>query len=160
MIKKIIIIVILLNLGLITTLAQKNNQSKKSREVMIYLLKEIGDDDKDDPENPLWLFPVKRKVNVDNPIVGTLKTLVKGATKSEELRKYHGSTFGIQFVSVSLKNGELIARFSMAKSVSFGGDSGPSIFREAVRKTSMQFKQVKKVIIYVNGVVDDGNEEY
>lgn len=157
---KFLIAIILINAGFITAFAQNNKELKKLREVKIYLLKEIGDDEKNDPENPLWLFPVKRLVNADSPLTGSLKALVKGETKAEELRKYHSSTFGIKFVSVSVKNGEVIARFTIPKNVSFSGDNGLSIFREAVRKTAMQFKEVKKVSIYLNGVKDDGNEEY
>lgn len=158
MIKKIIIITILLNIGLISVFAQKNSPPQQKREVTIYLLKEIGDDEKYDPENPLWLFPVKRQVSGNAPLSDALKALVKGASKQEEKRKYHSSTFGIKFVSVSLKNGEVIARFTMPKSVSFSGDNGPSIFKEAVRKTAMQFKEVKKVIVSLDGETDFGTE--
>ena len=159
MFRKIILIIILLNLGLINVFAQKQSQPKKLREVAIYLLREPGDNEEYDSNNPLWLFPVKRQVNANEPLVGTMKVLVKGATKAEERRKYHSSTFGIKFVSLSLKNGILTARFTMPKTASFGGDLSPSIFEEAVRKTAIQFKEVKKVIVSLDGVTDFGTED-
>ena len=78
MIGKFIIVVILLNLGLISAFAQKSAATRKSREVTVYLLKELDGSEEYDPENPLWLFPVKRKANADNPISGALKALVGG----------------------------------------------------------------------------------
>jgi spore germination protein GerM len=107
----------------------------------------------------LWLFPVKRQVNADAPLANALKALVKGATKAEERPKYHSSTFGIKFVSVSLKSGVVLARFTMPKRASFSGDNRPSIFREAVRKTAMQFKEVKKVIVSLDGDTNFGGED-
>lgn len=151
MIRKIIIILILLNLSLITAFAQKSKSSKKSREVTIYLLRELEGNEEYNPENPLWIFPVKRKVNADSPLASSLKALVKGATKAEERQKYFSSTFGIRFLSVSLREGKAIARFTMPKTASFGGDNSEFIFKEAVRKTAMQFKEVKEVVVCLDG---------
>lgn len=151
MIRNFIIIVMLLNLGLITTFAQKSKHLQKSREVTIYLLKEADYNEEYDPENPLGIFPVKRKVNADNPIFGTLKALVKGANRAEERRKYHSSTFGIQFLSVNLQKGKATAHFTMPETASFGGDNSVFIFKEAVRKTVMQFKVVKEVVVCLDG---------
>lgn len=158
LITKFLISVILINsIFTIVGFAQKNSPQK--REVTIYLLKELNGDEEYDENNPLWLFPVKRQVDAKNPIIGAMKALVKGETKAEERRKYHSSTFGIKFVSLSLKNGVLTARFTMTKTASFSGDLSPDIFQEAVRKTGMQFKEVKKVVVSLDGITDFDDED-
>lgn len=160
MIKKIIIVAILINSGFITAFAQNTKEPKKVREVKIYLLKEIEENDEYDPNNPLGLFSVNRQVDAAAPLAGALKALVKGATKQEERRqKLFTSTFGIRLVSVKLTNGVVLARFTMPKTASFSGDNGPFIFQEAVRKTAVQFKEVKKVIVCLDGQKNFGLED-
>ena len=90
---KIILITILLNLGFMTVFAQKRGQPKDQREVTIYLLRELEGNEPYDPDNPLWLFPVKRRIDARTPLAGALRVLVKGATKEEQRRKYFSSTF-------------------------------------------------------------------
>ncbi|HRH44650.1 MAG TPA: hypothetical protein PKY82_23640 [Pyrinomonadaceae bacterium] len=157
---KFLIAIILINSGFITAFAQNNKKPKKLYEVKIYLLKEIEETDQYDPENPLGLFAVKRQVDAATPLAGALKALVKGATKQEERRqKLFISTFGIRFVSVNLTDGVVLARFTMPKTASFSGDNGPFIFEEAVRKTAVQFKEVKKVIVCLDGQKNFGLED-
>ena len=148
---KIILITILLNLGFMTVFAQKRGQPKDQREVTIYLLRELEGNEPYDPDNPLWLFPVKRRIDARTPLAGALRVLVKGATKEEQRRKYFSSTFGIRFISVTLENGQALARFTMPKTASFSGDNSESIFKEAVRKTAEQFKEVKEIVVCLDG---------
>lgn len=157
MTKFLISVILISSVFVIGAFAQKNGTQK--REVTIYLLREPEENEEYDPNNPLSIYPVKRQVNADNPIVGAMKALVKGETKAEEQRKYHSSTFGIKFLSLSLKKGVLTTRFTMPKTASFSGDLSPDIFQEAVRKTGIQFKEVKKVIVSLDGATNFGGED-
>lgn len=154
LITKFLIGAILINLGFIIAFAQKKEPTDQ-REVLIYLHKPNGIYDATDLN---FFFPVKRLVDSNSPLAGALKELVKGPTEEEENLEIESTTYGIQFVSVSLKNGKVLARFTMPESARFSGENSPFIFEEAVKRTAMQFKGVKKVVVCLDGESNFGSE--
>lgn len=155
-ITQILSVAILIALGFTFAQAQKRAAPKKLREVKIYLVKWT---EEYDPNNPAYLFAVKRKVDAASPLHGALEALTRGETRREEKRGLDSGTFGIQFVSVKLKNGTAVARFTMPETASFSGDNSPFYFIAAVEKTALQFRAVKKVVVCLDGEVDFWRED-
>jgi hypothetical protein len=153
---QILSVAILITLGFASVQTQKRTAPKKLREVKIYLVKAT---EEYDPKNPANLFPVKRQVNAASPLRGALEALMRGETESEEKRGLYAATFGIQFVSVRVKNGTALARFTMPETASFAGTNSPIYFIESVEKTALQFPQVKKVVVCLDGIIDFWRED-
>lgn len=140
--------------------AQKKRDSKQNRrDVKIYLVKEISENGDYDPQNPANLFPVKRRVDAADPLGGALQSLTKGETRAEEKRGLSSGTFGIRFVSVSVENGTALARFTVPENVSFSGENWTLYFIKAVERTALQFPEVKKVSVCLDGELDFGLED-
>jgi hypothetical protein len=135
---------------------KKSTQPKKMREVEIYLVKAS---EEYDPKNPANLFHVKRRVDAATPLRGALEALMRGETESEEKRGLYAATFGIRFVSVTIKNGTALARFTMPETASFAGTNSPIYFIESVKKTALQFRQVKKIVVCLDGMIDFWRED-
>jgi hypothetical protein len=116
------------------------------KEVKIYLWKP-----NDDSKDSLGLFPVNRLVEAEAPLDATLRALFAGATDKEEQQGFSDSTFGMKFEGVTLRNGLAIVRFSQPKGQTNYGSLGPSIFAEAIERSSRQFPTVKKVQVCAVG---------
>ena len=143
--------------GVLAAQAQKKTAvTKKLREVNIYLVKE---DAEYDPNNLANLFPVRHRVDARAPLAATLRTLMRGETAHEQKRRLFAPTFGIQFVSVALKDGAALARFTMPEGAAFSGTNSPLYFIAAVEKTALQFPEVKKVTVCLDGIVDFWRED-
>jgi spore germination protein GerM len=156
-IKRIFAIAILMTCTLTAAQAQKKTTAeKKLREVKIYLVKE---DAEYDPNNLADLFPVRRRVDARAPLAATLKSLMRGETAQEQKRSLFAPTFGIQFVSVTIKDGTALARFTMPDGAAFSGTNSPLYFIAAVEKTALQFPGVKKVTVCLDGIIDFWRED-
>ena len=156
-IRRILAIAILTACAFTATQAQKKPTSaKKLRAVNIYLVKQNAEYD---PNNLANLFPVRRKVDARAPLAATLKALMSGETAREQKRSLSAPTFGIQFVSVTLKDGMALARFTMPEGAAFSGTNSPLYFIAAIEKTALQFPEVKKVTVCLDGIVDFWSED-
>jgi hypothetical protein len=127
----------------------------KTQEANIYLLK-TGEEN---AKYPLGLVAVKRQVDRRSPLRSALEILTDGATVEEaEKQNLASSTWGIKLVSVRIKNRTAYTYFTMPEEARFSGDGAPFIFEEAVKKTVMQFRGVKRVVVCLNGILDFGSE--
>jgi spore germination protein GerM len=151
---KILAVAILLTASILPTQAQSSSP-KKTVEVKIYLLKTGADNAK----YPSGLFAVKRNIDRKSPLRSALETLTEGATAEEAEQNLASSTFGIKLVSVRIKNKTAYTRFTMPEEARFPGDNAPFIFQEAVEKTALQFRGVKKVVVCLDGELDFGSED-
>jgi spore germination protein GerM len=142
-----------------STSAKSTRAKQKQRLVRVYLMR--YQEDYSDPENPLNLFPVSRRVNAAAPLDPTLKVLLAGPTAAEKARGYRDISYGIKLVSVNINGETARANFTMPPGASFSGDLSPDTFAEAVRLTAMQFRGVKKVVVCLDGTVPsaDGSGE-
>ena len=141
----------------LTALSAAQAQRKKSSnliDVKIYAAKELVDESKYDSNNPSNMQPVRRRVDAKSPLRGALLALTRGLTPAEERQGFASVMFGIRFLSVRLENGTAHAYFTMPKDASFGGDLGPVIFRDAVERTALQFPNVKKVEVCLDGILN------
>ena len=108
---------------------------------------------------PSGLFEVKRTVNAKSPLRSALEILTVGPTAAEEKNNLTSSTFGIKLVSVRIKNKTAYTSFTMSDGAAFPGENAPFIFIEAVEKTALQFKGVKKVVVCLDGILNFGSED-
>ena len=134
----------------------KKISNAQSREVKVYFLKDPYDNS--DPKNPGGLGAVTRKVSAKSPLRGALLALTGGPTAAEEKRGYASSTWGIKLLSVKIKNGTAYTYFTMPEGAMFSGDNSPFIFEDAVEKTALQFPNVRKVVVCLDGILDFGSE--
>jgi len=148
-----ILVLAIISIGGLTTAAIAQ---EKTREANIYLLK-TGETNAD---YPFGLVAVKRQVERRSPLRSALEILTNGATaEEEEKQNLASSTWGIKLVSVRIKNRTAYTYFTMPDEARFSGDGAPFIFGEAVRKTAMQFPNVKRVVVCLDGILDFGSED-
>jgi hypothetical protein len=149
-----IIIVLLLLLFAVGVRAQSRRQEKLTT-VKIYLLKTGANYES---KYPSGLFMVKRKFGGKSPLRSALEILTGGATDEEAKQNVASSTFGIKLVSVRIKNKTAYTRFTMSGGAAFPGENAPFIFKEAVEKTALQFRAVKRVVVCLDGILDFWSE--
>lgn len=124
-------------------------------EVNIFLMKSgEGFDSEVSEENPFGLIAVKRTVNAKSPLRNALLALTGKLTQKEKSRNLHSAVWGIELVSVKVKDGTAYTYFIMPFEAKFSGDNAPEIFRNAVEKTARQFPSVKKVEVCLDGILD------
>jgi hypothetical protein len=138
--------------------AQAQRKSAGLMDVKIYVAKELENEADYDAKNPSNLVPVKRRVNAKSPLRNTLIALTNGLTRAEERQNLVSVMFGIKFVSVRLENGTAYTYFTMPEGASFSGDLSPLIFKDAVERTALQFTNVKKVQVCLDGILDFWSE--
>ncbi len=129
---------------------------EKMQEVKIYLRKTGADYASQHPSG--W-FEVKRAVDAKSPLRSALEILTVGSTADEEKNNLSSSTFGIELVSLRIKNKTAYTSFTMSGGAAFPGENAPFIFIEAVEKTALQFKGVKKVVVCLDGVLNFWSED-
>ncbi len=134
----------------------KKISNAQSKAVKVYFLKDPYDNS--DPKNPGGLGAVTRKVSAKSPLRGALLALTAGPTAAEEKRGYASSTWGIKLLSVKIKDGTAYTYFTMPEGAMFSGDNSPFIFEDAVEKTALQFPNVRKVVVCLDGILDFGSE--
>lgn len=139
--------------------AQAQRKGKSNlMDVKIYAAVELTDESKYDSNNPSNMQPVKRRVDARSPLRNTLIALTRGLTPAEERQGFVSVMFGIKFLSVRLENGTAYAYFTMPEGAMFSGDLSPVIFRDAVERTALQFPNVKKVEVCLDGVLNFWDE--
>ncbi len=152
-----LIIALLIVLGSSFAAAQKKaSQTKKLRAVDVYFVKKS---EEYDPKNPANLFAVRRRIDARMSLAGALNALMRGATKQEEKRGLFAPTYGIRLVSVMLNEGTAMARFTMPETAQFSGTNSAIYFIKAVEQTVLQFPEVKRVTVCLNGTVDFWRED-
>jgi hypothetical protein len=142
-------------LGSLTAGAQRS-PAAQTKEVKIYFLKNPYDNS--DPDNPGGLGAVTRKVNAKSPLRSALLALTGGPTKAERARGFESSTWGIKLLSVKIKGETAYTYFTMPEGAMFSGDNSPFVFEDAVKKTALQFPNVRKVVVCLDGILDFGSE--
>ncbi len=135
--------------------AQKASNSNL-KEVKIYLMKFPYDNS--DDKNPYSLSPVTRRVNAKSPLRAALVALTEGPTAAEKEKGFESPTYGIQLLSVKIKRGVAYTYFTMPEGARFSGEGSPFIFQNAVEKTALQFPNVRKVVVCLDGILDFGSE--
>jgi hypothetical protein len=148
-------------IALLTVSGAAQAQRKPASSMMtvnIYVAREMEDDAAYDEKNPHNLVAVKRRVNAKSPLRNTLKSLTGGVTRAEEKQNLFSAMFGIRFLSVRLENGTAYTYFTMPEGATFSGDGSPFVFQDAVERTALQFPQVKKVVVCLDGILDFGSE--
>jgi spore germination protein GerM len=128
----------------------------QTKEVKIYLMKFPYDNS--DNKNPHSLQPVTRRVSAKSPLRAALISLTDGPTAAEKEQGFDSPTYGIKLLSVKTKRGVAYTYFTMPEEARFSGDGSPFIFQDAVERTAMQFPNVRKVIICLDGILDFGSE--
>ena len=98
------------------------------------------------------LTPVRRMVDVREPLRGALEHLFGERITAEEVKDgFWSPTYGMKFEGVVLKNGTATVKFSQPPDKTNYGSLGPIIFGEAIEKTALQFQSVKRVKICAVG---------
>jgi spore germination protein GerM len=141
--------------GLLYACAQ-GSSAAQTKAVKVYFLKEPYDNS--DPENPAGLKPVTRKVSAKSPLREALLALTAGPSRAERKNGYDSPTWGIQLLSVKIKDGTAYTYFTMPEGATFSGDNSPFIFEDAVKMTASQFPNVRKVVVCLDGILDFGSE--
>ena len=136
-------ILILLASALIST------AQSPTREVKIYLQRTLIDPSGSNSDEST---PVKRTVNAEAPLKGALEMLFsESITAPEEKDGFWSPTYGMKFEGVVLKNGTASVKFSQPPNKTNYGSMGPVYFAEAIEKTALQFRTVKRVKICAIG---------
>ena len=143
--------------GLSAPIAAAQRSQPKTTEVNIYLLK-TGEAVESDERNPYGLQAVKRTVDARAPLRNALIALTEDVTEKEAGANLYSPVWGIKFVSVRLAKGTAYANFTMPEEARFSGDGAPFIFRNEVEKTALQFPNVKRVVVCLDGILDFGSE--
>lgn len=158
----LLIIVVVLALSGAAAQAQRKKAKANLMDVNIYAAQELEDESKYDSRNPSNLLPVKRRVDAKSPLRGALVALPRGLTPAEERKGFVSVMFGIKFLSVRLENGTAYAYFTMPEDASFAGDLSAVVFKDAVERTALQFPNVKRVEVCLDGILnfwDESDEE-
>jgi spore germination protein GerM len=103
-----------------------------------------------------YVLPVSRKIERTNtPIKDSLNLLLEGELTEEE----KGNGFTTEFpnkdfklVSANLSEGKLTLSFNEVPSFTSGGSCRVSLLATQLRKTAMQFKEVKEVVFQPDSI--------
>jgi hypothetical protein len=153
--RKFLLFVLILLTACVSTVIAQQPRGTKQTEVKIYLMRESEEYDERNPHN---LVAVKRKVKAESPLRSALIALTGSVTRAEEKAKLFSPMFGIKLISVRLKNETAYAYFTMPAGATFSGDGSPFVFKDAVEKTALQFSNVKKVVVCLDGILDFWSE--
>lgn len=101
--------------------------------------------------SPDAVLPVEREIPVTmSPVKDTIALLLKGNVTAAEKAQGFSTEFpnaGFSLSSANLKNGTLTLTFSDKNNFTTGGSCRVGILAAQVRKTAMQFPEVKEVVI-------------
>jgi hypothetical protein len=118
----------------------------KIKKVKIYFYHEPGE--------YIDLAPVERHVSAVSPARAAIDALLKGPTDEERGRGFDGLSGAGEFAIGSLKISRGTARINFVVSrtwAGFPGDIAPARFKKAVELTLMQFPNLRRVIVSLNG---------
>lgn len=144
-----IIIVLLLLLFALAARAQNIRQEKLTT-VKIYLLDHF---EAANSLGNLSLQAVEREVSAKSPLRSAIEAQLAGATEEEISNLLYPPISGIDLISVKLKNKTVYARFTRTGTEDFGKFDALR-FRNAVRRTALQFPSVRKIEICLDGISD------
>lgn len=136
---------------------QRAGRRKNLKTVNVFL-RATGEFDAE--KYPNELFPVERRVEAVAPLHNTLEIWTKGATRRDTKLGLGSSHFGLEYNCVTLDaDGTAIIRFTKPDEARlpydevYGGDIVPPVFIKAAEQTAMQFPNVKKVVVCLDGDV-------
>lgn len=119
----------------------------KTVKVKIYLL------DNFESENllgNLQMLSVERDVDANSPLRSAIEAQLAGATEEENSQLLYSPVSGINLLSVRVKNKTAYAHFTRTGAEAF--DKIDALrFRNAVRKTALQFPSVRRIEICLDG---------
>lgn len=107
-----------------------------------------------DPGEYIDLAPVERRVSAVSPARAAIEALLGGPTPAEERRGFSSLASANEFAIGSLKivNGTAGVNFVASRTwTGWPGDLGPARFKKAVELTLKQFRNVRRVIVSLNG---------
>ena len=144
-----LLVMFLMMTSVIFVHAQKSSNLKKV-DVYFYFIGTEGVEDE--------ILPLKRMVSTSAPLRPAIEEMLKEPTEDEKKLGYESLNYDkLKLVSVKLKKGT--ARVDFSRVVGENTNPGDLLtlrFEEAVKKTVMQFPNVKKVIVCVNGMNEFG----
>lgn len=129
-----------------SSMTGKQRGQAKTRKVKIYFYH--------DPGEYIDLSPVERRVSAVSPARAAINALLEGPNKEERSRGFDGLLGAREFAIGSLKIVRGTARINFVVSrtwAGFPGDIAPIRFKKAVEMTLMQFPNVRRVIVSLNG---------
>jgi hypothetical protein len=131
-------------------------RGNKTRRVNVYSL-EYPENDQRMPPN---LVLVQRRVNAKAPLAGAIKEMLAAMIEGKDLTDLNNYLYKLEFVSARIKNGtaRLDFNYEEVKEFAWLWERHPS-FPEIVEKTAMQFPNVKRVLLCVNGYEQHENAE-
>lgn len=124
--------------------AAKGQARRKSVKVYFY----------HEPGEYIDLAPVKRSVSLVSPARAAITALLGGPTAAERARGFDGLASASEFSigSLKIKNGTARINFVVSRTwAGFPGDTAPIRFKKAVELTLIQFPNVRRVIVTLNG---------
>ena len=125
--------------------AEKKANSSRTRVVRIYFLRQ------NKAKTREFLKPVFRRVNAKVPRRDVLMALLKGATaKERKLGFWNLDSDGLQIRRLSIRGSTAFVDFVSDRNQWWVGDVTPSHFRDAVKKSLLQFPAGKKVEVSVD----------
>lgn len=129
------------------------------KEVRIYL----GSSKETDcgSDNPFCLEPVSRTVDSRSPALGAIKALIAGATaeeKSKGLYAPYTEYLAVKRMVITRGTAQVSLRTTRRGWRRWPGDMAAGRFTAAIEKTLMQFPNVRRVTICLDGYSDFGSE--
>jgi spore germination protein GerM len=118
----------------------------RTKKVKVYFYHEPGE--------YIDLSPVERRVSAVSPARAAINALLQGPNENERSRGFEGLSGAEEFAIGSLKISRGTARINFVASrtwAGFAGDLAPVRFKKAVEMTLMQFPNVRRVIVTLNG---------
>jgi len=122
------------------------------------VLKAFFANNKLDPEvSCVEVFPVERTINYRIDVArASIEELLKGTTAKEMESSYSTSiNKDVVINSLSLDNGVARIDFNKQLEANIGGSCRVSLIRAQIEKTLLQFDTIQKVIISIDGRVED-----
>lgn len=129
-----------------TSFAQQAAKSPGPRAIKLYFYHEPGE--------YIDLSPVTRRIRSTAPARAAINALLAGPTPEEEQKGFSGLASADQFRIASLTISRGTARINFVSKpnwAGFPGDTAPIRFKKAVELTLMQFPNVKRVIVSLDG---------
>jgi len=125
--------------------AQQASKSPRPRAIKLYFYHEPGE--------YIDLSPVTRRIRSTAPARAAINALLAGPTPEEEQKGFGGlASDQFRIASLTISRGTARINFvSKPNWAGFPGDTAPIRFKKAVELTLMQFPNVKRVIVSLDG---------
>lgn len=128
----------------------------KTRAVDVYLLEHPENDRMKPPQ----VVRAKRRVDARTPLAGAIKEMLAMMTENKDTTDLNNYLFRLQFVSASIKKETARLDFKYEQDTEFDWlwEMHP-FFPEIVEKTALQFPNVKRILLCINGYEQHENGE-